>query len=480
MAIVLKYGPVGSIIQAGAAAGIGHRNALQAEDALKIWQQQQYQNFQGQQSALHRQQQAALQQQNQNFQADQNAQSQYNDVLRLRAQTAYQDKTLAQQQQHYNDLQHQTILNDLATGKKVLPGSAQKELKQLEEGMVLMQGPGYTDEQRAQFQKDHDAKYRALIGTAVPNMNTAASEINKNLVHVDPQDRVFDKPQVDPETGLKTTTAFLGGKPLIDHSAEQKAAAKQAEKAKVESEKQQKEAADAAKKQADTFKTESAAYAKAHHAKAEQIQKANPILDAKGNDTGKLKPLSDFKEQAAKELADFGITPPQPPAQPAPAPAAPVQGQSGEVPGPTTPAGTFSGEPAVNQTFTGSTAGGPGTYGQPVQQSSYTPEAIQESLKAYPNLPPEVAKGITPELVGKMEAAGAQDPVKAAIAYHTITKDGSLTTADKSQQTMYPPERRKAVLENSRLPRPQSAEEMNALPKGAAFVAPDGTIRRKP
>lgn len=62
MAIVMKYGAPGPILQAAYAAGVGHRMNEQKDDALKVWSQQNQQQFQAEQSWLNRAQQSNLQQ----------------------------------------------------------------------------------------------------------------------------------------------------------------------------------------------------------------------------------------------------------------------------------------------------------------------------------------------------------------------------------------------------------------------------------
>jgi len=310
MAIVLKYGSPGSILQAQFAAGIGHRNELQTDDLLKVWQQNQVQNFQGQQSALHRQQQAALQQQNQNFQADQ-AVAVRGAQAQARAQQVQQaDLTRQQQQKHYDDLQHQTTLQGLASGKLELPQSAQKELQKLDEGRVLIQGPGWTDQDRAQFDADYEKRKKALYATAVPKTHTPATDFNAGTVHVDESGKGYDQPG-EGRTPYNTRT----GKPVFDHTAEVAAQQKAQAAAQKQQEKMQ---ADMAKQQ-EKLQASTVEYGKQVLAAAQHLQKA-----ATPTDGTSVPPLDGFIEEAKKHLSAVGITAPQQ----APAAAQPVQGQA--------------------------------------------------------------------------------------------------------------------------------------------------------
>jgi hypothetical protein len=124
--------------------------------------------------------------------------------------------------------------------------------------------------------------------------------------------------------------------------------------------------------------------------------------------------------------------------------------------------------------------------GQPLGQNQglqapadniWSPTVVQEHLKKYPNLSPDIAKGVTPEVVQKASDWGASDPMKAAVAYATAMQ----ATAGSA----YSPETREKILANKDqigLPTPKTPADFEALRKkpGTAFIHPDGTIRTVP
>lgn len=300
MAIVLKYGSPGPILQAGFAAGVGKRKKDQQEDLLKIWQQQTQQGFQAQQSLLDRQQRAGLQENALNFQADENARNlnfRYQqqafqteqDKLQREFQAGQLDKTLGarvkesemarlQREKHYEDLKYQNTLKGLATGDFELPNSAQTELKKLEEGRVLMQGPDWTDQQRAQFDADYQAKKRALYGLAEPSRQmTPQEEFQKST---------FEK---DGTTYQRTDRGFQVLKEPPDYT-------KQNEKIQSEFIKRQ-----------EKFQADTARYQKEIRTEALRLQKEGEGID------GKVQPLDSYVDQAKKNLSLFDITEPQAP-----------------------------------------------------------------------------------------------------------------------------------------------------------------------
>jgi hypothetical protein len=195
MAIVLKYGSPGPLLQAGFAAGVGKRKKDQTDDLLSVWQQQTQQGFQANQAALARQQQVGLQLQHQNFQADQNTLENYRaDKNRFQQQdfqaeqaklgrefqAGQTEKARQQQTLLLNDrqdaMQDKFTEEGLRKGQLELPPAAQKELQKLEEGRVLIQGPGWTDQDRAQFDADYQKRKSALMRMAQPKPQLSPEE----------------------------------------------------------------------------------------------------------------------------------------------------------------------------------------------------------------------------------------------------------------------------------------------------------------
>jgi hypothetical protein len=435
MAIVLKYGSPGPILNAGFASGVGRRKDKQQEDLLKIWQQQQ----QAQQAAIDRNQRAALQQNALNFQADQQADNlafqiegrafqagqnkldrefRAGEAGRARGDRFFEGELDRQQQQlllknRDEDLRIRSTEQGLQKGELELPEPARRKLNQLEEGLVAAMELDPVQQQ--EFREKYEKQKRDLLSFARPVAKMSPEE--------EFQKSTFEK---DGTTYQRTDKGF---DVLKDGQAEQQ---KQQEKLQAEQQKRQQELVSDAKK-----------------LMSEKDDEDNPKYKSFGEALQKA--------DAMRREADAFFTPP-----------ASQQTQ---------PNGTFSGLPAVTEP---QQAAPPQQGGVTRGRWPYTPEAIQENLKKYPNLTPDVAKGVTPELVMTMADQGAQDPVKAAIVYQGLTKGGSLTSADKSQQTWYQPEERKEILEKSQLPKPQSEEEYNALPSGATYVYTDGTIRKKP
>lgn len=256
MAIVLKYGAPGPILESGFAAGLGQRQKQQTKNLLDVWQQQTQLDFQGQQAALHRQQQADLLQQSQDFHIGQSA---LDRLARQESETAgrlfQRDQTelgRQQVQKHYEDIKYQGTQKALADGSMALPPSAQKELDKLEEGRVLIQGPGWTDSDRAQFDADYQKRKRDLTMLAEPVTSPAAAA-NRDTVYRDQTGKAYDQPI----EGVTKPYSVSSGKQIEDSQdqvdrkiAEQQQ--KQQEAAQVKQEKKQEAAAAAAQKEQDT------------------------------------------------------------------------------------------------------------------------------------------------------------------------------------------------------------------------------------
>jgi hypothetical protein len=326
MAIVLKYGSPGPLLQAEFAAGVGKRKKDQTDDLLKVWQQQTQQGFQANQAALARQQQVGLQLQHQNFQADQQTLQNYQaDKSRFQQQdfqASQADLNRKQVQGHYEDLQHQTTLKGLASGALELPLPAQKELQKLEEGRVLVQGPGWTDQDRAQFTADYEKRKRALYQTAVPKTHTdPAAEENRATVYRDQQGKAYNEPGEGRIPYLAGTGKAIENPQLKAQAEAQVKQQAEQQKQQKEVQKQQEKAQAEVAKQAEKFQAANEKWLEKRHATALRIQ----------NDTtpaGSLtKPALDF-DAAEKEMNAAGFAKPQPPAQPQQA--GMTQGQYGD------------------------------------------------------------------------------------------------------------------------------------------------------
>lgn len=265
MAIVLKYGAPGPILQSGFASGVGHRKNAQQEDLLKIWQQQQAQAFQGQQSELGRWQQRKLQENAQEFQAGQQGlQNQFNLDFR-------------NDQRKYNT--DQTALADAKTQKRfyqqkqfsMLPipdhadASQRKELQKHKDAIGTLLGPEWdisdpiTQKALADEFQGYEAKVKALEANAP-----------KTITHVDNEGYQYD----EPVSGLTTPVDKKTMQPLPHVVAAREAQAKAA----VEQEKQAKAAQDAQMKQQETARVvqqkEQDSLAKEAHDLASEIDPA--------------------------------------------------------------------------------------------------------------------------------------------------------------------------------------------------------------
>lgn len=460
MAITLKYGAPGPILAAGFASGVGSRKNKQQDDLLKIWQQQTQQNFQGQQANIDRMQRFGLQQQAQAFQANQQGvQNKFNLAFRddqqkfaaeqnrlqrnamdvrdaadrfQRAGDREEDR--AARKAEFEAVQDQNRMRGLASRELELPAAAQREMDQLEEGLIA--AGKLEPAQQEEYRQKYEKRARELRGFARPAAKS-------------PEEVQWDHEQ-----------AKMGHQESLKQKAEQ--------------EKQQQATAEAAQKQQQTI-----------------IADAKKMFSEKNDDgTPKYKSFGEALQAADaqhREAAAFFVppaAPPQPGQQKWGDVVPPQQAQTGAPAAPPPQQAVDPLDAIIEEDIQSRQPGaGRDAAEADLQMKGVKPwdaNGIQTTLKKYPDLPPEIAKGITPELVQKATDQGAKDPIKAAIVYQSLISQGSLTSADKSQQTWYQPEQRKAILENSQLPKPQSAEEMNALPKGAAFVAPDGTIRRKP
>ncbi len=208
MAIVLKYGAPGPIIAAGYAAGVGHQMHEQQDDALKVWQQQNQQQFQAGQSWLDRLQQSNLQQgyfnqQNQQSSASRAFQAEQQQNLmgfqstqagRSRDfQAAQTDKTLdfrsgesaldatrrvAEQQRHEQFLREQNTEMGLRRGELTLPPAAQAQLQKLEADKI--EAMKLDPAKQAEFMGKYTEQKRGLYGMAQPSNQVPYDERLKN------------------------------------------------------------------------------------------------------------------------------------------------------------------------------------------------------------------------------------------------------------------------------------------------------------
>lgn len=189
MPIVLKYGAPGPIVAAGYAAGLGHRAQEQQGQTLRIWQQQQYQGFQAQQSALDRQQRAAMQGvafQQQNQQAELNRDFAAGQATRARGfqagqaeiarnfQAGQQNNLLASREAEAEADRQARALHDLdgniAAGLRnrtlELPGSSQRQLDQLDNGLAEL--VALAPHQQEEFYAEYQRRKQAILRTAQP------------------------------------------------------------------------------------------------------------------------------------------------------------------------------------------------------------------------------------------------------------------------------------------------------------------------
>ena len=206
MAIVLKYGAPGPILLAGAAGGRGHRENEDQDDALKLWQQQQQQNFQSRQlsqqqgfvagqafldrkyrtelqkaqfgeAKTERDFRAGQQKTAQDFQA-----GQQKGVLQARAGESALDREQRallekQRNEFVND---QNTLTGLRRCELELPQAAQKRLDQLEAGRVDAMKLAPAEQQ--EFQTKYEAEKRQLLRLSRPTNETPYDErLKKNL-----------------------------------------------------------------------------------------------------------------------------------------------------------------------------------------------------------------------------------------------------------------------------------------------------------
>lgn len=211
MAIVLKYGAPGPVILAGYAAGVGHAQREQKRDALRLWQQQQAQNFQGQQSALDRQQRAELQQaafaqqsglaeMERTFRAEQQQGIQgfqaEQDELRRKFASGEAEKERAarsaEYRKHEEFTQDRDILGGLRRGELELPPSAQQRLKELDDSLAYAMTLDDAQEQEARqkIEKEKQSLYRL----AQPRQYSPATEFNLGTVYVDQGGKGYDEP----------------------------------------------------------------------------------------------------------------------------------------------------------------------------------------------------------------------------------------------------------------------------------------------
>ena len=239
MAIVLKYGNPGPILGAGFAAGRGHRQNEERQDNLKLWQQQQAQNFQAGQNAADRsqrtglallgmEQQAQQAQMDRNFRAGQQfdalsfqgAQADLNRTFRAGEQgqefkfrEGQQDKEFkfrgdqaTQQDQFLHD---ENVMMGLRRGELELPPAVQSQLQKLDAGLVdaMKLGP----EQQQEFRRKYDSEKSALLRMAQPKTQSPAAEWGRDTVYVDPQGKGFDQPG-DGRTPYNSRT----GKPVFE------------------------------------------------------------------------------------------------------------------------------------------------------------------------------------------------------------------------------------------------------------------------
>lgn len=210
MAIVLKYGAPGPILAAGYAAGVGHRQNEDKDNALKLWQQQTARNFQAGQAALDRQSRVELQtlafdRQNQqaqldrdfragqqqtalDYQANQESQrqnfqaGQQNSLLDARANESDLDRQQRslEQRQREEFLAEQNTQAGLRRGELQLPQAAQRKLDQLEAGLVDAQKLSPAEQQ--EFREKYEAEKRNLLRLAKPSQEMPYDEqVRKKL-----------------------------------------------------------------------------------------------------------------------------------------------------------------------------------------------------------------------------------------------------------------------------------------------------------
>jgi hypothetical protein len=442
MAIVLKYGAPGPILQSGFAAGVGRRKDRQQKDLLDIWQQQTQQAFQAEQSAIDQRNRVGLQEANFEFQAGQNAQQQKAQLLGRAWQAFDADQKRVQGDMLTERRFAQAEFMKLPPIPEHADAESRKMLTKKRNALAELMGPTWDltkPEVQKAWQEERDA-YQSGVQDLQDSFSPADEE-NKNTIYRDQTGKAFNDAGL-PEEG-RIPYDRRTGKPIENPQVEAQA------KAQVEFQKKQDEIAkkqqEAADKQQEKFAAAEEKWKEKRLARAEKTQ-----LQGADQKTGKLPPLD--LDAAEKELAAAGFAKPQ---QPTPVPT--------------------QQEPAQTN---------------PIQQAHEQFQAEQEGQQVEKDLNtlnpmPPVANGVTPELVQKMKDHGAKDPVRAAQAYAALTSGGSLTSADPSQQTHYSPQTREKVLEGVKsgqnaLPTPKTQEEAVALGPGAAWVAPDGTIRRNP
>jgi len=206
MAIVLKYGAPGPILLAGAAGGRGHRENEYQDDALKLWQQQQQQNFQsrqlsqqqsfaGGQAALDREYRSELQgaalkesQTERDYRAGQQKSAQdfqagqQKGVLEARAGESVLDReqrALADRQRQ-EFVADQNTLTGLRRGELELPQAAQRRLQQLDAGLV--EAMKLSPAEQGEFRQKYEAEKRNLLRLATPSQEMSYEDrVRKNL-----------------------------------------------------------------------------------------------------------------------------------------------------------------------------------------------------------------------------------------------------------------------------------------------------------
>jgi hypothetical protein len=221
MAIVLKYGSPGPILASGYAAGAGHRQNEQQDDALRLWQQQQQRNFQANQSWLDRlqrtelqgaafTQQAAQSKLGREFQAGQQTAEQT-----FRAGEAGLQRTFQEGQQKAIldariaeaelDRKFQADLTDDAgrmrmfTSLPEIPEYAdadqRRELGRLRGGIQDILLSPHQDRRDPDVQKKlKDAMKAYADGVASLRPSSPAAAANKGTVYADPNGVFFDEP----------------------------------------------------------------------------------------------------------------------------------------------------------------------------------------------------------------------------------------------------------------------------------------------
>ncbi len=197
MAIVLKYGSPGPILAAGYAAGAGHQMHEQQGDALKVWQQNQQQQFQAGQSWLDRLQQqnlqqgyfanqaqqaslarisqgaqAGLQRQFQAGQAEAGRQFQAGQTQTVLAARA--GESALERQQREQLAQDAQLHADLRSGDMVLPPAVREKINKLDSGISELTGlaPAGKD----QFMAEYTKRRRELMSMAIPRSTQTDAE----------------------------------------------------------------------------------------------------------------------------------------------------------------------------------------------------------------------------------------------------------------------------------------------------------------